>query len=87
MKVDLQTKCTATVVGADAVTFVITFVSQETISNNLRVSMNSVGCCNRKVTVSVVLAKDLVCIHFPLFHKKIYGGNMSKEIKNIFFNC
>ena len=89
MKVDLQTKCTVTVVVADAVIFIITFISQETISNNLHVSMNSVGRCNHEVTVSVILASDLVCIHFSLFHKKkrIYSGNISREIKNIFFNC
>ena len=63
MKVDLQTKCTITVVVADVVILIITFISQETISNSLHVSMNSVGRCNHEVTVSVNLASDLVCIH------------------------
>ena len=88
MKVDLQTKCTVTVVVADAVVFIITFISQETISNNLHVSMNSVGRCNHEVTVSVILANECVYIFFALHKKKrIYTGNISKEFKNIFFNC
>ena len=40
VKVDLQTKCTITVVVADVVILIITFISQETISNSLHVSMN-----------------------------------------------
>ena len=70
-KVDLQTKRTVTAVVADVVIFIIKFISQETISNKLYVSMNSVGHCNHEVTVSVILVSDLVCLHFSLFHKKI----------------
>ena len=70
MKVDLQTKCTVTVVVADAVVFIITFISQKTISNNLHVSMNSVGRCNHEVTVSVILANECVYIFFALLKKK-----------------
>ena len=70
MKVDLQTKCTVTVVVADAVVFIITFISQETISNNLHVSMNRVGRCNHEVTVSVILANECVYIFFALHKKK-----------------
>ena len=80
MKVDLQTKCTVTVLVADGVIFIITFISQETISNNLHVSMNSVGRCNHEVTVSVILAGDLVCIYFLLFHKKIIVETYQKYI-------
>ena len=67
MKVDLQTNCTVTV--ADDAIFIITFISQETRSNHLHESMNSVGH-NHEVTVSIVLASDLVFTHFSLFHKK-----------------
>ena len=80
MKVDLQTKCTVTDLVADGVIFIITFISQETISNNLHVSMNSVGRCNHEVTVSVILAGDLVCIYFLLFHKKIIVETYQKYI-------
>ena len=80
MKVDLQTKCTITVVVADVVILIITFISQETISNSLHVSMNSVGRCNHEVTVSVILAGDVVCIYFSLFHKKIIVETYQKYI-------
>ena len=93
MKVDLQTNCTVTV--ADDVTFIITFISQETRSNHLHESMNSVGHSmnsvgqNHEVIVSLILASDLVFTHFSLFHKKkeFLVETYLKKSKKCFFNC
>ena len=86
MKVDLQTKFTVTVIIVDPLIFIIMFISQKTISNNFHVRMNIIGRCNHEVTVSVILASDLECIYFLLFHSKtrIYGRNISTGIKKIF---